>query len=101
MAEATLFPQPINQAATFNVELVEKIGRRTAVEQRCAGIIWNFMPVLDVMKQPLWSRVFETFGESSYVVSVLGEAYVKGNQGNGNLRSKKNAAVCLKHFIGF
>ena len=58
------------------------------------------MPVLDVGRQLLWSRVFECFGESPYVVSILGEAYVKGNQGNGDLSQKDNSAVCLKHFIG-
>jgi beta-glucosidase len=73
----------------------------TAIEQRAVGIPWNFMPVLDVARQPLWSRFYECLGESPYVVSVLGEEYVKGSQGDGNLANNDNVAVCLKHFIGW
>lgn len=54
--EGTLFPQPINQAATFNKDLVFRIGEITALETRAVGIPWNFNPVLDVGRQPLWSR---------------------------------------------
>ena len=56
--EATLFPQPISIAATFNVDIAGKIGRVTAEETRAVGIPWNFNPVLDVGRQPLWPRSF-------------------------------------------
>ena len=54
--EAVLFPQPLNLAATFNTEISEKVGEITSIETRAVGIPWNFNPVLDVARQPLWSR---------------------------------------------
>ena len=56
--EATLFPQPISMAASFNLNVVKDIARITAIETRAVGIPWNFNPVLDVGRQPLWSRLF-------------------------------------------
>ena len=54
--EAVLFPQPLNLAASFNPEVVERVGEITSIETRAAGIPWNFNPVLDVGRQPLWPR---------------------------------------------
>jgi beta-glucosidase len=54
--EAILFPQPLAQGASFNTELAEKIGEIVAKETRAAGIPWNFSPVMDVARQPLWPR---------------------------------------------
>lgn len=105
--EGTVFPQPINQGAAFNREAAAKIGHWTALETRAAGIPWNFNPVIDVARNPLWSRVFETFGEDTYLVSELGVAYVQGHRANGDLngvpdlRNRNNTAVCLKHFLGY
>jgi beta-glucosidase len=64
---ATIFPQEIAMAATRNVELMGKVGEIAALETRAAGIPWNFAPVLDLARQPMWPRVFETFGEDPYV----------------------------------
>ena len=58
---ATLFPQAINMAATFNTELVRKEGEITSLEVRASGIPWNFFPVLDLGRQPLWARLWETY----------------------------------------
>jgi beta-glucosidase len=98
--EATLFPQGLSMAATFNLDLVERIGRITALETRAVGIPWNFNPVLDLGKQPLWPRFYETKGEDPYLGKKMGEAYVIGHQGDNNLTNRENAATCLKHFIG-
>lgn len=54
--ESVLFPHALAQGATFNVEIVRRIGEITALEQRAAGVPWNFNPVLDVGRQPLWPR---------------------------------------------
>jgi beta-glucosidase len=54
--EAVLFPQPLSLAATFNTDIVQEVGRITALETRAVGIPWNFNPVLDVGRQPLWPR---------------------------------------------
>lgn len=54
--EGVLFPQQLSLAATFNTELVEKIGQITAAQTRAAGIPWNFSPILDIGRHPLWAR---------------------------------------------
>jgi beta-glucosidase len=100
---STMFPQQLAQAATFNPALSKKAGEITAYETRSVGIPWNFSPVLDVARNPLWSRFFETFGEDALVCSRFGEAIIQGYQGdsiNGVLGSEKVAA-CMKHFLGY
>ena len=94
-----MFPQPLSLAATFKTEIAYKIGRIT-IETRAVGVPWNFYPVLDVGRQPIWPRLYETFGEDVYLVSKMGEAFVKGSLGDLNLMNKKKTIVCLKHFVG-
>src|SRR5882724_13045605 len=64
---ATLFPQEIGMAATWNPELMKRGSEIAAAETRAAGIPWSFSPVLDVGRQPLWPRFWETFGEDPYL----------------------------------
>lgn len=97
---ATLFPQNLALAATFNPELVRRANEITALETRASGIPWNFSPVLDVMRQPLWSRVFETFGEDVYLAKTLGVAAVVGQQGS-NVGARDRVAATGKHFLGY
>jgi beta-glucosidase len=82
MLGGTIFPQNIAMAATWNPMLVRRAGEITAYEVRASGIGWNFSPVLDVGRQPLWSRFFETFGEDVYLTSVLGTAAIESEQAN-------------------
>lgn len=96
----SLTPQPLAQAATFNRELVEELAKGTAYEVRASGMPWNFSPVLDVMRQPLWSRVFETYGESPFVVSEMGEAVIRGYEGD-SINDPYRVASCMKHFVGY
>ena len=97
---ATIFPQPITQAAGWNVDLVEEIGRVTALEVRASGIPWNFYPVLDVGRQPLWPRLWETFGEDPFITTAMGVRYIKGLQGDGFAAGDK-VASCMKHYAGY
>jgi len=97
---STLFPQSLGMASTFNRELVKKGAEITAVETYASGIPWNFNPVLDVGRQPLWPRLWETMGEDPYLVSELGSVYVKASQEN-NLVPKDRFLTCLKHYIGY
>jgi beta-glucosidase len=97
---ATIFPQEIAMAATRNVELMDKVGEIAALETRAAGIPWNFAPVLDLARQPMWPRVFETFGEDPYLASMMGAAYVRGQQGE-DLSAAVKVAVCMKHYLGY
>ncbi|GMF45455.1 unnamed protein product [Phytophthora fragariaefolia] len=92
---ATLFGQPISAAASFNPELVYRMGAVAAKDTLSAGIPWIFSPVLGVAVQPKWSRVYETFGEDPLVSSVMGAALIKGLQSSGKV------AACMKHFIGY
>jgi beta-glucosidase len=96
----TLFPQEIGLAATWNTELAKTFGEITAYETRASGIPWNFSPVLDLGRQPLWSRTFETLGEDPYLVSEMGAAIIDGYQG-GKRIDDKHVAACMKHFVGY
>jgi beta-glucosidase len=99
---STLFPQAIAMAATWNPDLLRKSSEITAVEVRASGIPWNFNPVLDSGRQPLWPRLWETFGEDAYLTSALGTAYIKGQEGDDNdVSAPDKVAACLKHFIGY
>ncbi len=99
-AGATMFPQQIAQAATFNRDLVYEAARITAYECRASSIPWNFSPVLDLGKDPRWARQWETYGEDTYLCSELGKMATKGYQGN-NPADKYNVAACLKHYLGY
>ncbi|MCI0667378.1 MAG: glycoside hydrolase family 3 C-terminal domain-containing protein [Methylococcaceae bacterium] len=101
LRNGTVYPHNLGLAATWNPDLVRKIYELTALETRATGIPWNFAPVLDVARQPLWSRFFETFGEDSYLVSVMGVAAIKGQQGEGEVLQHHRVAACAKHFIGY
>jgi beta-glucosidase len=98
--EATLFPQNIGMAATRNPELVGAIAKVAAKELRASGVRWNFAPVLDCGRQPLWSRFPETYGEDVYIGKIMGVAAVKAYQEDG-LRNPTAVAACLKHYLGY
>ena len=97
---ATLFPQQIGQAATWNPSLVKKIYSTTAYETRATGIPWNFSPVLDLGRQPLWSRFFETFGEDIYLAKTMAKVAIEGQQGE-EVNNPYKLASCMKHFLGY
>lgn len=99
-SESTLFPQELGLAATWDPDLVRKGAEITAYEVGASNTPWNFSPVADIGRQPLWSRFFETFGEDPYLASVMTEAMVKGYQGS-DLTSNYTVAACLKHYIGY
>lgn len=97
---ATIFPQNIGLAASWNMDLVAEAARITARESRSVGHTWNFAPVLDVARNPLWSRFFETFGEDPYTVSVLGRTAIEAMQEIGD-RGYPLVAATGKHFLGY
>lgn len=96
----TLFPQQLGMAATWNPTLVEQGAQISAYECRASYIPWNFSPVLDLGRQPLWSRFFETYGEDTYLAKTMGKAAVRGYQGKG-LDNPYSVAACGKHFLGY
>ena len=97
---SVLLPHQLALAATWNPALANKAGEITSYEIRASGIPLNFSPVLDVCKQPQWGRIFETFGEDTYLTSEFGAAMIQGMQGE-NISDMYRSAVCLKHFIGY
>jgi beta-glucosidase len=97
---ATLFPQEIGMAATWNPELMKRAAEITAIETRAAGLPWSFSPVLDLGRNPLWPRFWETFGEDPYLAKVMGVAFVRGLEGN-DLSSQDYVASSLKHYMGY
>ena len=99
VAGTTIFPQEIGQAATWNRELIYNAGVITAYEGRSAGMPWTFSPVLDLGVNPLWSRIWENYGEDPYLSSELGVQFTKGAQ--DPLGSKDKVIVSLKHYMGY
>ena len=98
--DATIFPQPISMAATWNRDLVKKEGEITSFEVKACGIPWNFYPVLNLGRNPLWPRMWETYGEDVYLAKQMGTNYIEGAQGN-DPSAKNKMAVCLKHYVGY
>lgn len=99
-AGSTIFPHQIALGATWNTEYARIMGEVTSYELKASSLPWNYAPVLDVSMQPLWGRIYETFGEDSYINTVMGEAFVEGSQGS-SISDPFRTAVCLKHFIGY
>jgi beta-glucosidase len=97
---ATLFPQDLGMAATWDPALMQRAAEISAAETRAAGIPWSFSPVLDVGRQPMWPRLWETFGEDPYLASVMGTAYVRGLEGD-DVASPVHVAASLKHYMGY
>lgn len=97
-----LFPQEINIAATFNREHAYNMGKVTAYESRAANVPWTFSPTMDLGRNPEWPRMWESFGEDTYVNAQMAVAEVHGMQGDDpNHVGPYNIAACAKHFMGY
>jgi beta-glucosidase len=95
---ATVFPQAIGVASTWEPELVEEMAKVIRTQMRSVGAHHALAPVLDVARDARWGRVEETFGEDPYLTASLGVAYIKGIQGD----QFKNGIVSTgKHFVGY
>ena len=98
----TLFPQPINLAASFNTSLAETMAQTTAYESRAGNCPWVYNPVLDLGRDPRWSRIWESFGEDAIVNARMAEAEIRGYQGDDpNHLGKYNVAACVKHYFAY
>jgi beta-glucosidase len=96
---AVIFPHNIGLGATANPALVEQIGEITALETSATAIKWNYAPVLAVVQDIRWGRTYESYGEDPDLVSLLGEAYIRGLQGD-DLVAPTSVAATAKHFVG-
>ena len=94
----TISPIPLAEAASWDMEAIQRSAEIAAAEAAASGLNWTFAPMVDVSRDARWGRVMEGAGEDPYLNSVIGVARVKGFQGNlGEL----SLAACVKHFAGY
>jgi beta-glucosidase len=96
----TVFPTSIGQSSTWNPLLIQEMATAIALEARLQGGHIGYGPVLDLAREPRWSRLEETYGEDPFLASKMGVAMVKGFQGN-NIGSGINVVSTLKHFVAY
>ena len=95
---ATIYPQQIGQACSFNPELAELKTQQTATALRRMGGVLSLSPMVDVCRTPSFNRLEESYGEDGYLSAVMGVAFVKGLQ-QGDL--KRGVGACSKHYLGY
>ena len=95
---ATIYPQQIGQACSFNAELAELKTKQTSTAMRKMGGVLSLSPMVDVCRTPSFNRLEESYGEDGYLSAVMGTAFVKGLQ-QGDL--KKGVGACSKHYLGY
>ena len=96
----TVFPTSLSQASTWNAELMHRMGEAIALEARSQGANIGYGPVLDIAREPRWSRMEETFGEDPVLTTHLGVAFMKGMQGKSQ-NDGKHLYSTLKHFAAY
>lgn len=96
----TIFPIPLGEAASWDLQAIEQAARIAAVEASAAGLHWTFAPMVDIARDPRWGRISEGAGEDTYLGSAIAAARVRGFQGNGF--DKADAVLaCAKHYAGY
>lgn len=102
LTEGTFFPQEINLGATFNPEHAVNLGKVLAYETRSMQVPWAFSPVMDLGRNPVWPRQWESWGEDPHLQSVMAEAETRSMQGDDfNHIGQNNIAACIKHYLGY
>ncbi|MGR5260025.1 glycoside hydrolase family 3 N-terminal domain-containing protein [Vibrio astriarenae] len=98
--QSTVLPIPLAQSCSWNASLVTDAYRDVALEASSLGINWTFAPMMDVVRDPRWGRVIESFGEDPLLNGAMAAAVVKGFQGD-DLASPGSLVSCAKHFVGY
>ncbi|MEC0254275.1 glycoside hydrolase family 3 N-terminal domain-containing protein [Paenibacillus lautus] len=96
----TIFPIPLGEAASWDLEGMEKNARMAAIEAAAEGIRWTFAPMVDITRDPRWGRIAESTGEDAYLSSLAAAAKVRGFQ-SPNKDGYPTVAACVKHFAGY
>lgn len=96
----TIFPIPLAEAASWDLEAIEKASRIAAIEASAYGINWTFAPMVDIGRDPRWGRVVEGSGEDPFLGSEIARARVRGFQ-NGDVAGAQNLIACAKHFVAY
>jgi len=96
----TIFPIPLGEACSWDMQAIERSASVAAAEASAAGLHWTFAPMVDISRDPRWGRVMEGAGEDPFLGAAVARARVKGFQGNGFGNADKVVA-CVKHFAGY
>jgi len=96
----TIFPIPLGESASWDVDIIEQSASIAAKESAASGLNWTFAPMIDISRDARWGRIMEGAGEDVYLNSVIGVARIKGFQGDG-LSNDFTVAACAKHFAGY
>ena len=96
----TIFPIPLGESSSWDLELMEKTARIAAIEASVEGLHWTFAPMVDIARDPRWGRISEGVGEDTYLGSKIAKARVKGFQGN-SLSDKNTILACAKHYAAY
>ncbi|MEM8583311.1 MAG: glycoside hydrolase family 3 N-terminal domain-containing protein, partial [Bacteroidota bacterium] len=96
----TIFPVPLGEAASWNLEAAEESARIAAVEAASAGLHWTFAPMVDIARDPRWGRIMEGAGEDVFLGSEMASARVRGFQGK-DLSDPFTVIACAKHFAAY
>jgi beta-glucosidase len=95
----TVYPSPIGLASTWNDDFLYTVGKQTAKEMRATGSHWTFTPNIDILRDPRWGRVGETFGEDPFMVGNMGASMIRGFQ-QDDFTGTEKVIACAKHMIG-
>ena len=96
----TIFPIPLAESCSWDLNLMEQTARASAVEASASGLHWTFAPMVDISRDPRWGRVMEGAGEDPFLGALVAEARIKGFQG-AHLKDSSTIAACAKHFAGY
>lgn len=96
----TIFPIPLGESASWDLEAIEKSARVAAVEAAASGLHWTFAPMVDIARDPRWGRIAEGAGEDTYLGSAIAKARVQGFQGE-NFDNADAVLACAKHFAAY
>jgi len=96
----TIFPIPLAQSCSWDLQAIEKSERIAATEATAEGLNWTFAPMVDIARDPRWGRVSEGSGEDTWLGCRIAEARVRGFQGS-DLRDSNTMLACSKHFAAY
>ncbi|MDD5367776.1 MAG: glycoside hydrolase family 3 N-terminal domain-containing protein [Anaerolineaceae bacterium] len=96
----TIFPIPLAQSCTWNLDLIEQAEHAAAEEASASGVNWVFAPMVDIARDPRWGRIAEGAGEDAFLGMAIASARVRGFQ-RDDLQSGRRIAACPKHYVGY
>lgn len=96
----TIFPISLAESCSWDLEMIEKSARISAIEGTAAGVNWTFAPMVDIARDPRWGRISEGAGEDTYLGIQIAMARIKGFQGD-DLKKANTMAACAKHYVAY